>query len=138
MNNQVPKYVTQERAALLLGIPEKELSRIFSELELGHTERAGIRKDVFHVRRVKADLPSLDAPINTWQILSRRNICRTNRASRSVFLGWSNTFLNVPRAMTRKQYSRILIALIGVAGLGMAAKGQVSLASTSGQAATIR
>jgi hypothetical protein len=41
MDNQVPKYVTQERAALLLGIPEEELSRISSESELGHTERPG-------------------------------------------------------------------------------------------------
>jgi hypothetical protein len=47
MDNQVPKYVTQERAALLLGIPEEELSRISSESELGHTERAGIRKRHF-------------------------------------------------------------------------------------------
>ena len=46
MDNQVPKYVTQERAALLLGIPEKELSRISSESELGHTERTGDQKEV--------------------------------------------------------------------------------------------
>jgi hypothetical protein len=47
MDNQVPKYVTQERAALLLGIPVEELSRISSELELGHTERAGDQKETF-------------------------------------------------------------------------------------------
>jgi hypothetical protein len=47
MDNQVPKYVTQERAALLLGIPEEELSRISSESELGHTERAGDQEDTF-------------------------------------------------------------------------------------------
>ena len=47
MDNQVPKYITQERAALLLGIPEEELSRISSELELGHTERAGNQKETF-------------------------------------------------------------------------------------------
>ena len=47
MDNQVPKYVTQERAALLLGIPEEELSRISSESELGHTERAGNQKETF-------------------------------------------------------------------------------------------
>jgi hypothetical protein len=47
MNNEVPKYVTQERAALLLGIPEEELSRISSESELGCTERAGNRKRHF-------------------------------------------------------------------------------------------
>jgi hypothetical protein len=41
MDNQVPKHVAQKRAALLLGIPEDELSRISSESELGHTERAG-------------------------------------------------------------------------------------------------
>ena len=47
MDNQVPKYVTQERASLLLEIPEEELSRISSELELGHTERAGNQTETF-------------------------------------------------------------------------------------------
>jgi hypothetical protein len=45
MDNQVPKHVTQKRAALLLGIPEEELSRISSESELGHTERVGNQKE---------------------------------------------------------------------------------------------
>jgi hypothetical protein len=31
----------------LLGIPEEELSRISSESELGHTERAGNQKEIF-------------------------------------------------------------------------------------------
>ena len=47
MDNQVPKYVTQKRAALLLGTPEEELSRISSESELGHTERAGDQKETY-------------------------------------------------------------------------------------------
>jgi hypothetical protein len=47
MNNQVPKYVTQGRASLLLGIPEDELSRISTETGLGHTERAGNQKETF-------------------------------------------------------------------------------------------
>jgi hypothetical protein len=47
MDNQVPKYVTRERAALLLGIPERELGRISNESELGHTERAGDQEETF-------------------------------------------------------------------------------------------
>ncbi len=47
MNNQVPKFVTQGRASLLLGIPEDELSRISSESGLGHTERAGDQQETF-------------------------------------------------------------------------------------------
>jgi hypothetical protein len=47
MNSSVPKYVTQGRAALLLGIPESELSRISSESGLGHTERAGEQEEIF-------------------------------------------------------------------------------------------
>ena len=47
MNNQVPKYVTQGRAALLLGIPEDELSRISTESGLGHTENAGEETETF-------------------------------------------------------------------------------------------
>jgi hypothetical protein len=71
MYNQVPKYVTQKRAALLLGIPEKELSRISGESELGHTERTGDQKEIFHLRRAKADLFSRDAPTSRRQILNR-------------------------------------------------------------------
>ena len=47
MNKQVPKYVTQDRASLLLGIPEEELSRISNESERGHTERPGDQKETF-------------------------------------------------------------------------------------------
>lgn len=45
--NQVPKYVTQGRAALLLGIPEEELNRISNQSGLGHTERAGDQIETF-------------------------------------------------------------------------------------------
>ena len=47
MNNQVPKYVTCGRAALLLGIPEEELSRISVQSGLGHTESAGAETETF-------------------------------------------------------------------------------------------
>ncbi len=47
MNNQVPKYVTCGRAALLLGIPEDELSRISTQSGLGHTESAGEETETF-------------------------------------------------------------------------------------------
>src|SRR6267142_4012587 len=47
MNASVPKYVTQGRAAMLLGIPESELSRISSESGLGHRERAGDQEETF-------------------------------------------------------------------------------------------
>ena len=47
MDASVPKYVTQGRAAILLGIAESELSRISSESGLGHTERAGDQEETF-------------------------------------------------------------------------------------------
>jgi hypothetical protein len=47
MNSQVPKYVTQGRAALLLGISEAELSRLSHESGLGHKERAGEQEETF-------------------------------------------------------------------------------------------
>jgi hypothetical protein len=47
MNNQVPKYVTCGRAALLLGIPEDELNRISVQSGLGHTESAGEETETF-------------------------------------------------------------------------------------------
>lgn len=46
--NSEIRYVTQERAAVLLGIPEKELSRISQESGLGHKERAGNKEQVFY------------------------------------------------------------------------------------------
>jgi hypothetical protein len=47
MNNQVPKYVTQARASLLLGLPEAELSRISKESRLGQVERAGNEEETY-------------------------------------------------------------------------------------------
>ena len=47
MNSSIPKYVTQGRAAMLLGIPESELSRISHESGLGHTERAGDQEETY-------------------------------------------------------------------------------------------
>ncbi|HEY1421843.1 MAG TPA: hypothetical protein VGF20_00200 [Candidatus Acidoferrum sp.] len=47
MKNSEFRYVTQERAAALLGIPEQELSQISQESGLGHIERAGGLEEVF-------------------------------------------------------------------------------------------
>jgi hypothetical protein len=43
----MPKYVTQGRAAVLLGIPEEELTRISNESGFGHTERMGNAEETF-------------------------------------------------------------------------------------------
>ena len=47
MNNQVPKYVTQARAAYLLGLPVEDLRRISHETGVGHMERAGNKEEWF-------------------------------------------------------------------------------------------
>jgi len=47
MDNQIPKYVTQARAAYLLGLPPEELSRISHETGIGHLERAGDEEERF-------------------------------------------------------------------------------------------
>jgi len=47
MNNQVPKYVTQARASLLLGIPEAEFRRISKQSGLGRVERAGNEEETY-------------------------------------------------------------------------------------------
>jgi len=41
------RYVTRERAAALLGIPERELDKISEDSGLGHKERAGNQEEVF-------------------------------------------------------------------------------------------
>ena len=47
MSNQVPKYVTQARAAYLLGLPVEDLRRISHETGVGHMERAGNKEEWF-------------------------------------------------------------------------------------------
>lgn len=44
-NNEIPKYVTQARAAYLLGLPVEEISRISQETGIGHLERAGVKEE---------------------------------------------------------------------------------------------
>jgi hypothetical protein len=40
-DNRIPKYVTQNRAAYLLGLSVEEIGRISTESGIGHLERAG-------------------------------------------------------------------------------------------------
>jgi len=47
MSQPIAKYVTQARAAFLLGIPEAELRRISEESGLGHKERAGNEQEIY-------------------------------------------------------------------------------------------
>ena len=47
MKNTEFRYVTQERAAALLGMSETELRKISEESGLGHKERAGSQEEVF-------------------------------------------------------------------------------------------
>ena len=47
MKNQIPKFVTQARAAYLLGLPVAEISRISQETGIGHFERAGSEEERF-------------------------------------------------------------------------------------------
>ncbi len=41
------RYVTRERDAALMGIPERELAKISEESSLGHKERAGNQEEIF-------------------------------------------------------------------------------------------
>jgi len=47
MENRIPRYVTQSRAAYLLGLSVAEISRISQETGLGHLERAGKQEERF-------------------------------------------------------------------------------------------
>lgn len=47
MQSAIPKYVTQARASIMLGIPVSELSRISHESGFGHTEFAGTEQETF-------------------------------------------------------------------------------------------
>ena len=47
MKDKTAKYVTQARAAYLLGLPPAEISRISEEKGIGHYERAGNEEERF-------------------------------------------------------------------------------------------
>lgn len=47
LSNQIPRYVTQARAAYLLGLPAEEIGRISDESGIGHLERAGNQEERF-------------------------------------------------------------------------------------------
>jgi len=47
MDNHIPRYVTQSRAAYLLGLSVEEISRISHEVGIGHFERAGQEEERF-------------------------------------------------------------------------------------------
>jgi len=44
-SNEIPKYVTQARAAYLLGLPVEEICRISQEVGVGHIEKAGVKEE---------------------------------------------------------------------------------------------
>ena len=46
-SQKVPKFVTQARAAFLLGLPVNEISRISTEVGIGHREEAGNEVETF-------------------------------------------------------------------------------------------
>lgn len=46
-DQKVPKFVTQARAAFLLGMPVAEIDRISHEAGLGHREEAGNEVETF-------------------------------------------------------------------------------------------
>ncbi len=47
MKNDIPKYVTQARAAYLLGMAVEDVDRISMEGGIGHLERAGDEQERF-------------------------------------------------------------------------------------------
>ena len=58
------RYVTQERAALLLGIPENELTRISEESGLGHKERAGGQEETFFTYEELRQICQMTQPVH--------------------------------------------------------------------------
>ncbi|MGB2664725.1 MAG: hypothetical protein WAK48_12020 [Candidatus Acidiferrum sp.] len=44
-SNEIPKYVTQARAAYLLGLPLEDISRISQEAGVGHIEKTGVKEE---------------------------------------------------------------------------------------------
>lgn len=64
MKSQELRYVTRERAAALLGIPENELSRISQESGLGHKERAGNQEETFFTYKELRQICQMTAQVH--------------------------------------------------------------------------
>jgi hypothetical protein len=64
LNNDVPKFVTQARASLLLGISETELRRISDESGLGQLERAGEEEEIYFTYEELRQICQLAFPIH--------------------------------------------------------------------------
>lgn len=63
MKDMELRYVTQGRAAALLGIPEKDLCRISAESGLGHTERAGEQEETFFTYEELRQICRMTSPL---------------------------------------------------------------------------
>jgi hypothetical protein len=44
-SNEIPRYVTQARAAYLLGLPLEEICRISQEAGIGHMEKTRVKEE---------------------------------------------------------------------------------------------
>jgi hypothetical protein len=64
MKNAEFRYVTQQRAAALLGIPENELSRISAESGFGHKERAGSHEETFFTYEELRQICQMNASVH--------------------------------------------------------------------------
>lgn len=64
LNNDVPKFVTQARASLLLGISETELRRISDESGLGQLERAGEEEEIYFTYEELRQICQLAFPVH--------------------------------------------------------------------------
>ena len=64
LSNDVPKFVTQARASLLLGIPETELRRISYESGLGQLERAGGEEEIYFTYEELRQICQLAYPVH--------------------------------------------------------------------------
>jgi hypothetical protein len=64
LSNDVPKFVTQARASLLLGIPETELRRISDESGFGQLERAGEEEEIYFTYEELRQICQLAYPVH--------------------------------------------------------------------------
>lgn len=64
LKNDVPKFVTQARASLLLGISETELRRISNESGLGQLERAGEEEEIYFTYEELRQICQLAFPVH--------------------------------------------------------------------------
>jgi hypothetical protein len=68
-SNEIPKYVTQARAAYLPGLPLKEICQISQEAGVGRMAKTGVKEDCYFTHEELQKIRLLAVPFLGYNLL---------------------------------------------------------------------